>query len=71
MSVIYMPTERCPKCPFNTLCKEEKHCPISQQAPTNIPDIKEELRHFAKLQSLEDPAKILHELQAPRRYRSD
>jgi len=48
MSIIYMPSERCPKCPFNTLCKEEQTCPISRNSPVNPLDIKEELRQFSK-----------------------
>jgi len=68
MVVVYIPTERCPKCPFNTLCKEERRCPISQQTPMSIPDMKEELRQYAKLQSL-NPTRIVRELQTPRRDR--
>jgi len=48
LSIIYMPSERCPKCPFNTLYKEERTCPISRSSPVNLLDIKEELRQFSK-----------------------
>ncbi len=47
-----MPSKRCPTCPFNELCTEEKQCPILQESPVNIIDIKEELRQFAKIQYL-------------------
>ena len=53
MSVIYMPSERCPKCPFNTLCKEEKTCPISRNSPVNPLDIKEELKQLNKTRPIQ------------------
>ena len=48
-----MPAKSCPSCPFNTLCNEERTCPLLGQSPVNIIDIKEELRQFAKLRSPE------------------
>jgi len=53
MSIIYMPSERCPKCPFNTLCKEERTCPLSRNSPVNLLDIKEELRQLSKTRPLQ------------------
>jgi hypothetical protein len=53
MSIIYMPSERCPQCPFNTLCREERTCPISRNSPVNILDIKEELRQFSKTKPIQ------------------
>ena len=52
MSIVYMPSKRCPTCPFDALCREEKVCPILEQSPVNIVDMKEELRQFAKLRNL-------------------
>jgi len=50
MSIIYMPSKRCPKCPFNTLCKEEQTCPITRRySPVNISDIKEEIRQLSRI----------------------
>ncbi|MCJ7634874.1 hypothetical protein MUP77_21110 [Candidatus Bathyarchaeota archaeon] len=47
-----MPSKRCPTCPFNDLCTEEKQCPILQESQGNSIDIKEELRQFAKMKYL-------------------
>lgn len=52
MSVIYMPSERCPKCPFNTLCMEETACPIVHDNPVNSKDMKREIQLYTKARSI-------------------
>jgi len=32
-----------PTCPFNTLCEDEIICPIFQESPVNIEDVKKEI----------------------------
>gem|GEM_PF-1271619 len=70
MPVIYMPSEECPKCPFNTLCKEKRRCPLSKQAPAKTLDIKEQLRRFAELQTSVNTSQIAQELETMRGHRS-
>ena len=52
MSIIYMPSESCPKCPFNTLCMEETVCPILHDNPVNVKDMKREIRLYTKARSV-------------------
>ncbi|MCJ7632633.1 hypothetical protein MUP77_09615 [Candidatus Bathyarchaeota archaeon] len=51
MTVIYVPSTKCPSCLFSTLCHEETKCPISKE-PVKILNIREELKRFAKTDTL-------------------
>jgi hypothetical protein len=67
MSVIYMPSERCPKCPFNTLCMEETACPIVHDYPVNSKDMKREIQLYTKARSIRsmipsDPNRTMQEV---------
>ena len=52
MSIVYIPTDKCPKCPFNGGCKEDRTCFIGQTSPVNTDDIIDELRQLAKVRPL-------------------
>ena len=62
MSVVYVPSEKCPTCPFTNLCDEEKCCPISGEAPEKTVDIWRELRRFAMQGVIENTAQVQHSL---------
>jgi hypothetical protein len=52
MTVVYIPSKRCPNCLFSTLCHEEIRCPISKEESVEILDIWEELKSFAEADTL-------------------
>lgn len=65
MVVIYMPSEKCPKCPFMNVCREVKKCPIILQTLANILEINRELpQESHKLKRAHYAGHDVHELDA-------
>lgn len=58
-----MPSERCPTCPFNDLCTEEKQCPIERESFTKTVGMKE-LRQFAKIKHLKTEEQTENQIEA-------
>jgi len=61
VTIVYMPSTECPACPFNTLCREERKCPILQKESVETPNIKEELRRFSEINTPYASHKIQNE----------